>query len=296
MNYQDFISCVTEFMQEHISDSATIQLKEIQKNNGTTMEGMLIFEKGLNIAPTIYLLPYYSRLLEGVELQEILDDILRTYRKYRPNQSIDVSFFVDYKRVKPRVVYKLINHHKNQKFLEDVPHIDYLDFAIVFLYLIDGSKENYSTILIHNNHMELWGICKEDLYEAAMENTPRLLPFELLSLWDYVKGFNPFLFFTDTSAPELFILTNPAKLNGASCLLYPDLMEQCAQMMESDFFVIPSSIHELLLYPHSNTEDLDSQSELTALIQEVNDTQLQDEDILSDHVYYYSRRKHSLVG
>ena len=67
-------------------------------------------------------------------------------------------------------------------------------------------------------------------------------------------------------------------------------------MMESDFFVIPSSIHELLLYPHSNTEDLDSQSELTALIQEVNDTQLQDEDILSDHVYYYSRRKHSLVG
>ena len=91
MNYQDFISCVTEFMQEHISDSATIQLKEIQKNNGTTMEGMLIFEKGLNIAPTIYLLPYYSRLLEGVELQEILDDILRTYRKYRPNQSIDVS-------------------------------------------------------------------------------------------------------------------------------------------------------------------------------------------------------------
>lgn len=58
------------------------------------------------------------------------------------------------------------------------------------------------------------------------------------------------------------------------------------EKLECDLYILPSSIHEVILIP---AYDHDSYDELTSMVKEVNSTQLSKEEILSDHVYFYSR-------
>ena len=76
------------------------------------------------------------------------------------------------------------------------------------------------------------------------------------------------------------------KLNGAAVILYPKLIKKIADEFKSDFVLLPSSIHEWLLIPAESPENI---SMFSQMVTEVNDTQLADEEKLSDHAYYYSR-------
>ena len=103
----------------------------------------------------------------------------------------------------------------------------------------------------------------------------------------------------------MYVLSNRTKLNGSACILYQDLLKNFAERLRSDLYILPSSIHEVLIIPvNSFTSPADpllssanspadtrqqSYRELSEMVQEVNATQLSTEDILSDHVYYYSR-------
>ena len=89
----------------------------------------------------------------------------------------------------------------------------------------------------------------------------------------------------------MYVLSNKSKLNGSGCILYQNLLRSLGKKLESDFYILPSSVHEVLLIP---ADDQDSYEELTAMVQEVNATQLANEEILSDHVYYYSREAEKL--
>ena len=84
----------------------------------------------------------------------------------------------------------------------------------------------------------------------------------------------------------VYILTNSKKVNGASCILYKNLLRNFACEKNENFYIIPSSIHEVLLVPESQGLKMD---ELKSMVQEVNDTELDREEILSYSVYYYNR-------
>ena len=86
----------------------------------------------------------------------------------------------------------------------------------------------------------------------------------------------------------MYILSNSGKVNGATCILYDGLLSQIAERLKSDFILLPSSIHEVILVPVDQCEELCTFSSMVA---EVNETQLTDEEILSDHAYYYERSK-----
>ena len=89
----------------------------------------------------------------------------------------------------------------------------------------------------------------------------------------------------------MYMLSNCARLNGSGCILYQDLLQSFAEHFASDFYILPSSIHEVLLIPAS---DNSSPEELNAMVREVNASQLTREEVLSDHVYFYSREQKRL--
>ncbi len=76
----------------------------------------------------------------------------------------------------------------------------------------------------------------------------------------------------------MYVLTNKQKVNGASCMLYPDLICQFSDRIGKNLFIIPSSVHELLLLP---ADHKDEASEIRCMIREINDTQVRVEEILS---------------
>ncbi|MBO5373457.1 MAG: hypothetical protein J6A75_12200 [Lachnospiraceae bacterium] len=294
MTYEAFKNTITISIQNHFGEQAQVTLHPIIKNNHVVLDGLTIHEKNLNISPTIYLNYYYDDYLGGKSLSEIQTDILNAYEQSRSSEHMDFSFFTDYQKVKYRIVYKLIHYEKNKELLKDVPYIPFLDFAIVFCCLILNAPGGNATILIHNHHLTFWNTTTEQLYALAQKNTPVLLPFEVQSMEDVLKTFctdSPVFTDVDTDTLNMcpmFVLTNSSKLFGASCILYPNLLDNFANKIQSDLYIIPSSIHEVLLVPADHSSNI---SHFNRMIRDVNATQVQDEEILSNHVYFYSRSK-----
>jgi len=292
MTYEIFKTAITNLLKEAMSKNTTISIHSVLKNNHVVLDGLTIQEQGINISPTIYLEYYYEEYLRGKPLSAIRDSIIDVYEQNRSHKNLDISFFTDYQQVQHHIIYKLIHYEKNKDLLRKVPHFPYLDFAIVFCCLILDSPAGNATILIQNHHLDFWGITADDLYTLAHKNTPTLLPGEVISMEDLVcslgtfpSGFSIEDLWEDAICP-MYVLTNKSRLFGASCMLYPDILEKFAKHLNSDLYILPSSIHEVIILPESYTEDV---TMLNNMIHDANTTQVLDEEILSNHAYLYSR-------
>lgn len=184
--------------------------------------------------------------------------------------------------------------------MNDIPHIEFLDLSIVFQYLVTQEDLGMAAILIHNVHQKLWGVSVEDLYQAAKENTRALLKYEIKSmsevLFDIIEEAgteepDDYIMEMSDSIP-MYVLTNKRRVDGAACMLYPDLFRHFSDKIGKNLFIIPSSIHEVLILP----ADHDVQElEVRRMIKEVNDTQVSTEEILSYSLYFYDRQVGEIV-
>ncbi|HBV83311.1 MAG TPA: hypothetical protein DEB74_11095 [Lachnospiraceae bacterium] len=216
----------------------------------------------------------------------------------RKKQCVDMKYFLEYVNVKNNIVYKLIHTERNRELLEDIPYIEFLDLSIVFQCLISKKESHLETLLIHNVHTKLWGVTVEELYRAAEENTQKLLPHELRNMADVMEEimkeedaeeFNHGDCMAELeSTKPLYVLTNKKGIDGAVSMIYPGLLKDFADRIGSGFYIIPSSVHEVLLLPSENTEDREN---LKDMVKEINDTQMEAEEILSYSMYWFDNIK-----
>ena len=87
---------------------------------------------------------------------------------------------------------------------------------------------------------------------------------------------------------SFYVLTNKDKMFGASAMLYTEQMKRLAYRLQSDLLILPSSVHEVLLLPDDHDREYDFYRQM---VQEVNATQVDPEEILSDSLYRYDREK-----
>lgn len=296
-NYSEFKQHILADLQTRLGSNYRITVQDIIKNNDTHLDGLTLLADNSNLSPTIYLNFYYKQYENGHSLSEIEDDILRVYNEHRASGNIDISFFTDYDKVKSRIVFKLVNYERNRELLQHIPHYRFLDLAIVFHCLIESSPSGSATILIHNHHLSYWDITADDLYALAQQNTPHLLSYDLRNMTDILKEmFSDEEFSLDsvqiTTEYPMYLLTNHCKLNGSGCILYPHLLRDFADRLGYDLFIIPSSVHEVLIIPAKNQT---AYEELSEMVQEINSSQVSREEVLSDHVYYFSRESGKLT-
>lgn len=307
MRFYEFTKEIEKEMATYFTDSVRIQVSTIHKNNGVKMEGLIIRENGQRVAPTIYLNCFYERFLQGMEIGEIGKEIFNIYQSCKNHPIEDAGFFADYEQVKNRVVYKLIHRECNRELLEDVPYIPYLDLAIVFYCIIYSEEYGNATVLVHNAHIQMWHVTAQQLYEHASRNTPVLLPYFMKSLNEVMEeGFEKMTFAYDNDTSEntmdmvkagaenfsMYVLTNQAKLFGAAAILYPDLLKDFAAACGRDFYILPSSIHEVILVPEFESSDF---SKLSDMVKEINGMSVAREEVLSDHAYYYDSEMEQIV-
>ena len=299
MTYDTFKEQILAGMKARIP-LASLSIQSVVKNNNVQLDGLTIMEGGTNLSPTIYLNYFYETYQNGVEFSSILNTILHTYQSNKPRGKIDTSFFTDYANVRSHIAYKLLHYERNRHLLADLPHFRYLDLAIVFYCLVSSSPSGNATILIRKDHLRFWNISPTQLFDAAKENTPRLLSYDLRNMNDLMEELlapahstlsDPDIKKEDAAICPMYVLTNQNNLNGASCILYEHLLEHFADRLCCDLYILPSSIHEVILIPATSDT---SYQELSQMVQEVNDTQVSPEEILSDHVYYFSRSSGSI--
>ena len=63
----------------------------------------------------------------------------------------------------------------------------------------------------------------------------------------------------DPWCSNLYVLTNKSRINGAAGIMYEGVLKKLADKLESDMYILPSSIHEVIILPKSpmfNKEEL----------------------------------------
>ncbi len=291
MKKEEFFECVRKRIAEIMGEEYKVTLNNVVKNNGLELTGIVIMEKSKSAAPTIYLDEYYDENSNPGEIGHIIDEVLRLYRQNSNDLDFDFSFFSDYGKMESRIMFKLLNYEANKKLLLDVPHVRFMDLAIVFYVLVDHESIGNGSVLIHNNHAQMWKVSEADLYETATKNTPKLMQYRFSSMDNIISEFIDnaeavdFLTCDEVNSNDLYVLTNNKKLFGAACLLYDGLLKRISQKLKSSLYIIPSSIHELIIIPQKAfpyTKD-----ELIEMVRTVNANEVDIVDILSDNVYEY---------
>lgn len=292
MEIKRFAQNVQEAVQKELGQGYKVTLKDISKNNGVTLSGMIITAEGQNIAPTIYLDSFHEAYEGGVSLDCIVEKILEVYRTDTPSQSIDMEFFRDFEKVKDRICYKLISREKNEELLSQIPHKEFLDLEICFYYAYQGEALGNGSILIFNTHLEMWDTSVEELFALAQENTPAIFPWECKTIQEVLRDIvkTEEKEESDIGGP-MKILGNSAHIYGAACILYPGVLEEIAQKEGRDFYILPSSVHEVILLKAGDRED---PLLLKEMIREVNDTQVAPEEILSYQLYYFEHADNNI--
>lgn len=301
MDIKEFAQAVQDAVQKELGKGYEVTLRKVSKNNSVTLMGLIIAADGQNISPTIYLDSFREAYEEGAPLPRIVEKILEIYKKDTPRKSIDMGFFKDFEKVKRRICYRLINREKNEKLLTQIPYVEFLDLAICFYYAYQGKELGDGSILIFNTHIEMWDTSVSELLTLAQENTPVLFPWECRGmedvLWELMQEEAPKEDLKEEDANKiessgraagipLKILGNRSHIYGAGCILYPGLLEELSKKEGKNFYILPSSIHEVILLEAEGVEDAET---LKTMIMDVNDTQVEPEEILSYNLYYFDR-------
>lgn len=296
MNYNEFETKMRDTLESHLGPEISVLPDSILKNNGVLCHRLRFSHASSNVAPCISVDDAYEALQNGTDFQDIVEEILTVYQESLTHTDWDVSKYFSFSEAKEQIVYQLVNYEKNKTRLEQIPHIPYLDLAITFRIHLSSDEKGLASMPVTYDHLKFWKKTAEELYAYAHRNTCRIFPL----LWGSVpaicsnicedKELLQALETGDPSLPHLYVATNSQFHYGANCILYDQLLTSVGEKLNENFYVIPSSTHEVLFLPESDVDFLD----LYALIQSVNETQVPETEVLADHPYFYDRKERVL--
>lgn len=276
MNYTEFMNAMLCEIRGQVDAQVRTELYTVTKNNGTRRTGILFKQEDSNLAPTIYLEEFYQKYLKGQQVPDLADSICSIYQEIRVKKTCDCQNLFDFNHVKEHIVYKLIRRDANEELLKQIPYEPFLDLAVVYYIQIDNTRFGSAAIQIRNEHLRYWRVEKEEICRLAEKNTPRIYPVQIRQIVRF-----------------MYVATNEQCSLGAAVMRYPDFREKVRGMIRGDFYILPSSIHEVILVPESFGLEPEWMQEM---VKEINQTGVAPEEVLSDSVYYFDGEEIRIVA
>ena len=303
MDMMNFADVVKMAMEERYGEGYSVDITTVTKNNDCKYVALVIKDATTNISPSIYLENAYEQYKAGRCLHDILDDIADVYETHKVAGDFDVSGIIDFAMAKDNICLKLVSASRNTELLSGVPHKNVLDMAMIFYIIVGHGMEGLATVTVRNELMDTWGITVDELYDIALYNTERkckgvvksmsAIMTEILADRMDEEAASEFydLYIGENDIP-MYVVTNEDKLNGAITVFYTGLLKKVAERLDSNLYILPSSIHEAILVPVSVDMPVDY---LRSMVVEVNSSEVADNEILSDSVYLYDRDSDQIV-
>ena len=280
---QEFVSACTASLQSRYYADAVLEQGSIIKPQLGELTALRFSRPGSTIAPTLYAEDMYSVYKSGRAIADIADeaaDVISYSLDIQPDiteADLDLNASAGALRV------RLLNKTRNRELLENTA---YKDVGSGFVLIADIVKGEFRA-LISNELVRDSGMTNDMLFELALANSASegaVLcdladalpgPCKAKNLLELPEGEH---FEDDGSA---YVLTNRTSFWGAAALFYPSVMQKLHDLF-GDFYVLPSSVHEVLLVPLSAECDPEN---LARMVREANRTVVEDKDILADDLY-----------
>ncbi len=312
MDYEQFRSEVKEHIKEFLPEKfkdSNVDINKIEKNR-SSLYGLTVHQPDINISPTVYLDTFYERMKDGVPLGNVMEDIAETIEKHSLDKDFNVKDLMKFENAKDNIFPRVMGIEANEKLLAERPHqIVAEDLAVTYAIKLNSSFAGEASIPITKNIMEHFGISKDELHDIAMNNLNEKMEINIKSMYDVMKDMmmERVLKMTDGDReaaenavkaflPEenhMFVITNKEKCNGAVAILSEKAMDEAAEMMGGDYYILPSSIHECIMVPV--TLDDAGRENFESMVKEVNQQCVKAEDTLSNSVYAYDSNAHELM-
>ena len=289
---------VKEFLPENFH-TTDIKLKVFEKNNNVKLTGLII-ESACNMSPTIYIDNFYKKYQDGTDINIILQEIAKIRMEYDVTDDFDVTTVTDFNKCRKKIMPRLIGAEENSEILKVRPHIRIEDLAVTFCIDLGENKDGLMSVPVQFELMETWNVTADQLYEIALENLTKadigvFTPMREILFAGMLSELKEICHGDEEEArrkldqmiPDnnLWVLTNKRRVNGANMLLDRSVMEDVIKEVGTDFFILPSSIHECIILP---TDSGMNSQQLEAMVCEVNETQVEKEERLSNSVYHYT--------
>lgn len=300
LNYEEFKQTVREELEKRFPEEHEINIKPVQKVN-QELDGLTVRRDAQsNVSPTIYVNDMYKDYENGKRLEEIVAAAHSTILEFEADAE-NLAGLLNFETANENIVFELINTEQNKSLLGQVPSRTWNDLSIIYRWIISTTKEGTQSAMVTNALAERLGLKEEQLYDLARENTRRLRPVRIEPMGDVIRELlqedipEPMLDAMSAanyfSEPEMYVITNNIRTNGAASILYEDELHELSERLETDLYILPSSIHETL----AMTTDSGTPEELTQMVQEANREALEPEDKLSNNVYHYDREKREIT-
>ncbi len=284
-------------VENKLDSNYLVQINKVNKNNNIVLDAISIRENGNTTSPNIYLSQFYEAYKNNVSLDSIAEKIIEVYEEHK-NTQLEANWVMDWEKVKDKIFYVLVNKETNSMLKETCITSDYLDMMLVYKIAFQQNDSDIMTITIKKDMLNTWHVSKKDIISAAAKNTAKILPMKIESLTQITK--NSIL---NSSIPEnekefmlaaiemqetpmLYVLSNYHYINGASVILYKDELKNIAKKLNTNIlYIIPSSIHEVIVYDAKMETDLEDTKEM---INFINGNKIEPEEYLSGNLYKYS--------
>ena len=198
------------------------------------------------------------------------------------NSNIQISD-EQYSHLMDQLRIMLIPTASHLDLLQKAVHKEIEDLSMIVHATIPQENGTTKQVLATADALDAMEIDREQFMKDAIAASERNYPAGMAKL-------SSFLSVEEGTATDLYVASMPDMANGAGVILYPYFMEKAAQELGGDFYVIPSSVHEVLLFKDDGAIALEDMKEI---VRSVNRSEVSREDFLSDNVYHFdaSQRK-----
>lgn len=294
-NEKDYIQFLTEIkarVEAFFDGKVTGEVCTSLKNNGVSVTGLLLKGENERVAPNFYLENQYVEWMRGIRtLEEIGSQLCKNYQEeLEKSRFLLTEIKFEWEEFRQKVFMRLINKARNTELLETVPYKGFLDLAIVYYYSVNLDADVQGTLVISKEHLELLGIKEDELHQVAESNCRRYQPAKIRCMQDLLYDLGRKVGVEISEAkecyPYMFVLSNSKSMFGAVYMTSEEELECFAKRIGKGFYILPSSVHEVILVPENKEFSIEYFADM---VKEINETQLDPTEILSDSIYFYDK-------
>jgi len=298
MCYTTFVEKMRAQVQKKLGEEYQVEIVTNSKLNAAEKTGLTIrrTQEPQQVVPVIYLEECYEQYLKNQNFMECVEMICIVYENQKGNEETimtalnNMENVQNWEKIKAQIFPMLVSERENENLKEQYVYKSYLDFLV--LYIIRISEMEIGNIKITNQMLDAWGISAEELDNQAMDNMKtdgyqvkgmrHMLQESCLEMMDDIG---------EGEDEGLYVLTNQIKYFGAAGIFF------CAELFQkvigtNNFYILPSSVHELILVKDDGGCDMQG---LSVMVRCVNEEQVDIDERLSDHAYYYDWKQNRII-
>lgn len=281
-NIKEFADYVYEAVRNILDESYSVEiLHDRRYEGGYTLAITTSDNREAGISMEAF---YKDHTQNMAAFDDVVSNILHEAEKYLNRIKMEDVIRHNYALAKEKIIGCLINTDKNRELLKIIAHREYMDLSLVYIVEVRDGADGYG-IRVTENMLREWGISESRLFLQMKDNLKKMKT--VVNSLGNILGIG--------AAEPIYVAFNADFRYGSVQMLNEDTLNKVSTKLGGSFYILPSSINELIFTAYNSAECESDPIKLAEMVRDVNLTVVPEDEILSDHVYFYDHETENIT-